>query len=122
MAWQPVLEILVYSIVLGGTPVPAACEVKTNQAVECTNGAVGKWDERSNTLSVNGSPVYVINGRTIFGNGMLTGSKNTFGWTAFNNGVLIRRNILGGDPDAYLINPDLVCETVSEKKAVCHHR
>ena len=121
MAWPPVLDILIYALVLSGTPAPATCEAKTEELVVCTNGTTAKWDARTDISSVNGTPVYRRNGRTVFGNG-ISGGKNAFGWTVFSNGVMTRRDSLGGNPDAYLINPDLICEAVGERKAACRKR
>jgi hypothetical protein len=121
MAWPPVLDILIYTMVLSGAPAPATCEAKSEELVACSTGATGKYDPRTDMVSVNGTPVFRRNGRYEFGNGM-TGARNAMGWTVFTNGVLIRRNVLGGDPDAYLINPDLICENVSDRKAACRKR
>jgi hypothetical protein len=121
MAWPPVLDILVYAVVLSGAPAPTVCEAVSEDTVTCTNGATGKWDPRSDTVAVDGTPVYLQNGKYVFGNGM-TSSRNAFGWTAFTNGMMIRRDVLGGKPDAWLISPDLECETVTERKAECRRR
>lgn len=121
MAWPPILDILVYAMVLSGAPGPGACEATSQETIVCTNGVAAKWDERTDTIAVNGTPVYRQAGRYVFGNG-ITGSRNSFGWTVFSNGVMIRHDVLGGRPEAYLINPDLVCDTVSEKKAECRRR
>ncbi len=121
MAVPPVLDILVYAVILTGTPTPLACEAKSERMVLCSNGTAGTWDPRTDAVAVNGTPVFIQNGRYKFGNG-ITGSRNSFGWTAFSNGVMIRRDYLGGHPDAYFINPDLLCETVGEGKAACRKR
>ena len=73
-------------------------------------------------LSVNGTPIARRpDGRLIFGNG-ITGGRNAFGWTSFTSGVMIRHDTLGNNPDAYLINPDLFCESEGDKKAHCRKR
>ena len=121
MAWPPVLDILMYALVLGGAPVPAQCEAKSETQVACTTGATATWDPRTDVVVVNGTPIYRQGGRTKFGNG-LSGGKNAFGWTVYTNGVMVRRDALGGNPDAYLINSDLICESLNDRKAACRHR
>jgi hypothetical protein len=60
-------------------------------------------------------------GDVIFGNG-ITSARNSFGWTRFTNGVMIRRDYLGEHPDAYLVNPALLCQEVTPSKAECRAR
>ncbi len=60
-------------------------------------------------------------GRLVFGNG-ITSARNAFGWTQFTNGVAIRRDYLGGRPDAFFVNPSLLCQEVTVTKAECKPR
>jgi len=119
MSAPPILDILMSVLILSGAPSPMACEVGTDQAIRCTNGAAVTWNERSNYTTINGIPVTRGgDGRLVFGNG-ITSSRNAFGWTQFTNGIMIRQDYLGGHPDAYLVNPSLLCREVSQTKAEC---
>ena len=122
MATPPVLEILIYALVLSGAPTPISCEVQRDNTVRCSNGTTASWDERAGYATVNAIPV-VRNGegRLVFGNG-ITSARNAFGWTQFTNGVAIRRDYLGGNPDAYYVQPSLFCAEVTPSKAACRQR
>ena len=118
----PILDILIYALVLGCTPAPLACEVAPDQRIRCTNGAVATWDPKTEYVSVNGVPVTrKPDGHFIFGNG-ITSARSALGWTQFTNGIMIRRDHLGGHPDAYLVNPALLCREVTPSKAECRPR
>ncbi len=122
MAVPPVLDILVYALVLSGAPKAISCEAHSETQIVCSNGTTATWDTQAGYASVNGIPVTRDkNGRVVFGNG-ITSSRTAFGWTAFTNGVQVRHDVLGGRPDAYLVNPDLICDKVSETKAACTKR
>ena len=121
MAWLPLVDIVMYAVVLTGTPQPASCEATSETTAVCSTGVKATWDPRTNIPSVGGTPVYVDNGHYKFGNG-ITGTHNAFGWTLFTNGMMVRHNNLGGRPDAWLINPNLVCDTADERKASCLKR
>jgi hypothetical protein len=122
MATVPILDILVLALVLSGTPAPMSCEVAANGGIRCSNGTTATWDPRTDLVSVNSIPVTRnANGHFIFGNG-ITSARNSFGWTRFTNGVMIRRDYLGGHPDAYLVNPALLCQEVTPAKAECKAR
>lgn len=118
----PILDILIYALVLGGTPGPLACEVAPDQRIRCSNGSTATWDPRTDYVSVNGVPVTRrADGHFIFGNG-ITSARSALGWTQFTNGIMIRRDHLGGNPDAYLVNPALLCREVTATKAECRPR
>jgi hypothetical protein len=119
MSTAPILDILIFALVLGGAPAPMSCEIAKDSSIRCSNGATATWEERAGYTSVNGIPVTrKPDGHLIFGNG-ITSSRNAFGWTQFTNGVAIRRDYLGGRPDAYYVNPSLLCQEVTPSKAEC---
>ena len=122
MAWPPVVDILMYAVVLSGGPTALSCEATSADSVVCSNGTTAKWNERTNLVSVNGNPVYYRDGHYEFLGTLMTGARNSFGWTVFTNGVMVRRDYLGGHPDAWFINPDLLCETTGERTAACRKR
>jgi hypothetical protein len=117
----PILDILMFAVVLSGTPTPMACEAKSETDFVCSGGINATWDPRTNIASVGGTPVYRQDGKYKFGNN-ISGSRNSFGWTVFSNGMMVRHDNLGGRPDAWLINPDLLCDTVDERHAACKRR
>lgn len=122
MAAAPILDILIYALVLSGAPSPMSCEVQRDNSIRCSNGTTATWDSRTDLVSVNRIPVTRnADGHFIFGNG-ITSARNSFGWTRFTNGVMIRRDYLGGHPDAYLVNPALLCQDVTPTKAECKPR
>ncbi len=124
MALAPI-EVLIYALVITGSPVPASCDLKTDKSVACTNGVVAIEDgqTRGMILTPKGKdPVKVQparDGRLLFSNG-ITSQMGSAGWVNFSNGMRARRN--PGVEPGFVVSPDLFCTQVSEISAACRRR
>lgn len=120
MALAPI-EVLIYAFVVTGSPVPAACDVRPDKSVLCTNG-VTAVEDRGGGIVFNGKIMvkYARDGSLLFSNG-ITASRTSAGWIKFSNGVEARRD-MSGTVNTFLVAPDLVCTQESQTHADCRRR
>lgn len=113
------LEILIFSVILTGTPGPVECESHGDERVTCSNGVTATADPKLGIV-LNGQVTVTpaSDGRFTFSNG-IWGELTAFGWVRFSNGVEVRHDDLDGRPQAYLVAPNFLCDKVGETKAAC---
>lgn len=125
MAITPI-EVLIYALVVGGSPAAISCDLKPNQSVQCSNGMTAVEDRTVGglILTVGGKETVKIqaarDGRLLFSNG-ITAIRLPSGWIKFSNGVETRRDT-SGVFNAFLVAPDWVCAEVDMNRASCKKR
>ncbi len=125
MALAPI-EVLIYALVIAGSPVPTNCSVQRDKSVLCTNGlraTEGVSGMVFDGQALNGKRVmvqYARDGRLLFSNG-ISASRTSAGWIKFSNGIEARRDMSGAG-NTFLVAPDLVCSELTDTQATCKRR
>ena len=116
-----VLEVLIYGLVVSGSPSATSCTLSTDGVtVRCDNGMSVSADPSGQVLSYSGGVTVTkqADGSVTFSNG-IEAHFDSFGWIEFSNGVAVRRETLPDRGAGFLIGDDLFCQPIGRFAARC---